>query len=740
MSKRKSLELPKPVRTPTILQFEAAECGAAALAIILGYYNKWIPLSVLRRELGVSRDGTNILRLRDAAVSMGFRVKASRYIPGDFPLLRYPLICHWNSAHFLVLEGADEEKCFLSDPATGRRTVSRQEFFESTPTRIILEMEPRDDFQPSGNPPDLIAGIRKRLIPYITVLIALGLLAALTTIPTIGLAAVSSTLINSVLFNDQRNMLNGLAVLSIVLILLLVPTFKLQLLLTRKLGIALSRNLSLRFLTRLLALPMSFYDTRHTAELNQRLGLNQVFANNIAGPNGQALISLVSSIIYGIILVMIAWPLAICCFLLQSLQVGVLLRSRQDRNDHAIQLAQAEGQLFATTYDALRTIETIKSSGIEDQIFRRWAGNHARYTNKLQRLTATTFQINAVSRLINDILGATILLGGGYLVIDGQLSIGWLVSFRMIYDSFAQPLLSLAGSWSQLEQLVGDVGKLDDVEREEVDIYSSLVPILLPNHGTDSQISIPSIRNVGMRINIENLAFSYDSEDRKILDDITLNIEPSKRVAFVGETGCGKSTLLRVIAGLYRPTTGSVFYNGLELEQISPEALHENLAYVTQTSQLLDGTVRENVTLFDDCYSESEVINACKMASIDKDISLLPNGYLTSVSSPGFRFSGGQRQRINLARALIRNPALLLMDEATSALDAATEDDIISNINKMNCTQVIVAHRLNTIATCDWIYYFENGHIVEQGTHSDLLNLNGLYARQYAYLAQERGS
>jgi ABC-type bacteriocin/lantibiotic exporter with double-glycine peptidase domain len=243
-----------------------------------------------------------------------------------------------------------------------------------------------------------------------------------------------------------------------------------------------------------------------------------------------------------------------------------------------------------------------------------------------------------------------------------------------------------------------------------------------------------------MRINIENLAFSYDSEDRKILDDITLNIEPSKRVAFVGETGCGKSTLLRVIAGLYRPTTGSVFYNGLELEQISPEALHENLAYVTQTSQLLDGTVRENVTLFDDCYSESEVINACKMASIDKDISLLPNGYLTSVSSPGFRFSGGQRQRINLARALIRNPALLLMDEATSALDAATEDDIISNINKMNCTQVIVAHRLNTIATCDWIYYFENGHIVEQGTHSDLLNLNGLYARQYAYLAQERGS
>lgn len=745
MSKNQALKPPKPVRTPTILQFEAAECGAASLAIILGYYGKWIPLSDLRKQLGVSRDGTNILRLRDAARDLGFDVKASRYIPGDFPLLSYPLICHWNNAHFLVLEGADSERCYLSDPATGRRTVSHQEFYQSTPTRIVLELQPTSQFVPSGQPPDIVSGFRARLTPYRPVLLYLALLAVLTTVPTIGLAAVSSTLINAVLINGRRDMISGLVVLAFTLLLLVLPTFRLQLFLFRKFGIALARSLSIRYLTRLLALPIPFYDSRHAAELNQRLSLNEVFSTNVAGQNGQAVVGIVASGIYGLILLLISWPLALICFLLQSLQVGVLLGSRADRNDRAIQLAQAEGQLFATTYDSLRTIETIKSSGIEDQIFRRWTGYHARYTNQLQKLTGTTYQINAMSRLVNDLLTATILLGGGFLVIRGQLSIGWLVSFRLIYDSFSQPLLSLASSWSQLEQLIGDVGKLDDVEHELLDPYSSLTVIAEPANSVaaDSATRQPSRAGLAdhetlpvqsrraMAVEIKELAFGYDSQEAATLSDLSLAIPAASRVAFVGETGCGKSTLLRVIAGLYTPRSGEVRYDGQSLQELTPEILHSRLAYVTQLSQVIEGSIQDNITLFDEQYTEEQVVAAAKAACIDADISLLPNGYLTHVGSAGFRFSGGQRQRINLARALIREPGLLLMDEATSALDASTEELIVSHINQMRCTQIVVAHRLNTVVSCDQIYYFERGRIIESGTHSELLAFGGQYALQF---------
>jgi ATP-binding cassette subfamily C protein len=234
-----------------------------------------------------------------------------------------------------------------------------------------------------------------------------------------------------------------------------------------------------------------------------------------------------------------------------------------------------------------------------------------------------------------------------------------------------------------------------------------------------------------MALEIKALSFGYDNQEPATLSDLSLIIPAASRVAFVGETGCGKSTLLRVIAGLYTPRSGEVLYDGLSLQELTPGVLHARLAYVTQLSQVIEGTIQDNITLFDERYSEEDVIAAARSACIDADISLLPDGYLTNVGSAGFRFSGGQRQRINLARALIRAPGLLLMDEATSALDASTEELIVSNINQMNCTQIVVAHRLNTVVGCDQIYYFERGKIVESGTHQELLSFGGQYASQY---------
>lgn len=735
-------------RTKTILQFEAAECGAASLAIILFYYGRWVPLSELRVKMGVTRDGTNILQLRDTAVHYGLDVKARRYLPGAMDSLRFPLIAHWENSHFVVIEGFRNSQCYISDPSLGRYTTSIESFYRSTPTRIILEFEKASRFIAGGNPPDTVKSLARKLLLFRKEILYLILLSAISTVPTIGLAAVGSTLINSVLIQGQFDLVNGLIVLSIILFLVLVPASGFQYQLYRRLRLALSRFESVKFITHLLSLPIPFYESRYASELTHRVGLNDSIAQTIAGESGQSLIKLVSSLIYAILLLMVCWPLAISCFCIQALQIALLLGSRDDRNDDARLFSQAQGKLFSNTFDTLRSIETVKASSLEDKMFRIWAGLHARYTNSLQNISLTTSRINSATRLLNDMLTCTIIVAGGLLVIRGSLTIGWLISFRLIYTSFSNPLLTMATEWSKIEGLVGDTAKVDDALNEMPDKLSSIAEISEHQFSNKSQIVtaeaeqhmpqriVEELQNSGdkgpgLNVDIGGVSFSYGAIEKPVLRNIDLTILEGQRVCLAGPTGCGKSTLLRIVAGIYQPTSGYVEIAGKNLGCIQPDFLHRNMAYVTQKSDLVDGTILENITLFDSRYSEEAVVEAATLAHIDRDISLLPDGYQTQIGGNEFRFSGGQRQRINIARAILRKPRLLLIDEATSALDAETERIVTDNISKMGCTQFVVAHRLNTIVHSDCIYYLSDGSILESGTHRQLMSAGGQYSQQY---------
>lgn len=719
----------KPVKTPTVIQFEAAECGAASLAIVLGYYGKWIPLSQLRVALGVSRDGTNILTIRDYAQTLGFNVKGKRFSIDSLKDEHFPFICHWEDAHFLVVEGLRDGDVYLSDPATGRRHVSLSSFDQSTPTKIMLELQPSSTFVKEGHAPSIWLGLYKRLYQYRKVIISLGILSAITTIPTIGLAAITSTLIDTVFIQDQQDFLNGLTLLSVVMIGLLLPSIRLEKAIFRKFGLILSQDMSLAFITKLLKLPISFFEARHNSEINQRLSVNQSVAATLTSSNGEAVVNIVSMSIYAIFLVLICWPLALVCFSIQSIQIFIIRSSELQRTENSVKLSQAQGELFATTYDSLRTIETIKSSAIEDQIFRRWSGQHAKFTNYIQTLTNTSNKISLAGQVINDILTITMLIGGGLLVINGYLAIGWLISFRQVYSSFSQPLIEITNSWSQLEQLFGDVNKLDDVLDEPVDPNSSIKGLDLTEITESSPYKTQQVpKAASITIEIKNLVFSFGGADQKIVDGISLVIPAGCKLGMVGSTGCGKSTLMRLIAGIYQPTEGSILYNGKDLVEFGVDRWHESVAYVTQFTQILPGTIYDNVRLFNNNISRSSVIKACQAACIHDDILLMPDGYDTKTQHSGFKLSGGQRQRLNIARALVRNPKILLLDEATSALDAQTEESIVSHLNEMDCTQIIIAHRINTIVNCDEIVYLDQGHVLEHGTHKDLLLRRGSYS------------
>lgn len=735
-------------RTRTVLQFEAAECGAASLSIILSYFGKWVALSELRVKMGVTRDGTSVLQLRDTAIHYGLRVKASRYLPGALELLHFPLICHWENAHFVVVEGVKNGKCYISDPALGRYKTSIDNFYRSTPTRIILEFDTTSDFVLSGNPPGVLKSVLDKIHPFRQEILYLVLLSAMSTVPTIGLASVGSVLINNVLIQQQFALTNGLILLSGILLFVFVALSGFQSKLYRAIRVALSRYESVKFMTRLLSLPIPFFETRHGSELTHRVGLNDSIAETIAGESGQSIILLTSSLVYASILLLVCWPLALGCFFIQAVQIAILLGSREDRNDHSRVLSQSQGQLFSNTFDSLRSIETIKASGLEDQMYRRWVGLHARYTNSFQAISLTTSRINTATRFLNDLLTCTILIAGGLLVINGLLSIGWLISFRLIYDSFSQPLVRLAATWSEIESLVGDIAKVDDALKEKPDNLASLTSAI---DDTNSNLrkstsppitpeSQPTILSTGtrntanssaLRVDIKNLSFSYGSSDKLVLQSVDLAILENQRVCFVGSTGCGKSTLLRIIAGVYTPTSGVIEISGEKLSSVNSRQLHSDISYITQRSELVEGTILENITLFDSGYPEEEVAKAAALACIDRDISLLPDGYQTHVGGSEFRFSGGQRQRINIARAILRKPKLLLMDEATSALDSETESIVSHNIRDIGCTQIVVAHRLNTIIEADRIHYLLDGRIVESGSHTELMNYGGKYAQQY---------
>ncbi|CAK22983.1 ATP-binding cassette domain-containing protein [Synechococcus sp. CS-197] len=718
------------IRTPTVLQFEAAECGAASLAIILGYYGKWIPLSELRSGLGVSRDGTNVLRIRDYAQTFGLQVKGKRFLIDDLGSQNFPFICHWESAHFLVVEGVKNGQVYLSDPASGRRKIGLDDFNQSTPTKIMLELLPTKDFKREGQAPNIWRGLYDRLKKYKSVIVSLVLLSALSTVPNIALASITSTLIDIVFIKGQREFLNGLMLLAIIMISLLLPGIRLEKVIFRKLGIILSRDMSLGFITQLLKLPISFFEARHASEVNQRLSLNQSVAKVLTSTNGEAIVNITSMAIYAIFLLLISWPLAIFCFIIQSLQITIIRKTENQRTESGIKLSQAQGELFATTYDTLRTIETVKSSAIEDQIFRRWTGQHAKYTNELQSLTRVSNRISTSGKIIGDLLTIAILIGGGLLVINGYLALGWLISYRQIYSSFSAPLIEIADSWSSVEQLFGDVNKLDDVLTETPDSYSSIVNISSLSHerpqASSSSVSPTTVK--GFPIKLTDLHFSFGGAIQDVVDGINLEIPTGSRLGMVGSTGCGKSTLMRLIAGIYKPTSGAIHYDNKNLSDFGVNHWHESVSYVTQFSPLLPGSILDNIRLFNQHYSKADVIGACQAACIHDDILLMPDGYETMTDQANFKLSGGQRQRLNIARALVREPKVLLLDEATSALDARTEEKIVSHLNDLNCTQIVIAHRLNTIVSCNQIIYLDSGHIVEQGTHRELLLKKGAYS------------
>ncbi|MFP4123723.1 NHLP family bacteriocin export ABC transporter peptidase/permease/ATPase subunit, partial [Coleofasciculus sp.] len=715
--KKRLKRRPRRVKTPTLLQMEAMECGAAALGIILSYYGRIVPLPELRQTCGVSRDGSKAANILKAARLYGLDAQGYKQEIQDLPDLRPPYIIFWNFNHFLVVEGIGKRQVYVNDPGTGPRTVSFSEF-DASYTGIVLVMTPNSDFVKGGRKFSTILALWERLQGTVGALMYCIMAGFLLTLVGMAIPVFSQIFVDEILIQGRQQWLRPLLIgLGITAILQGLLT-QLRLRYLRRLKVKLSVGMSSRFLWHILRLPVDFYAQRFAGEITYRSRLNDQVAEVLSGRLTTTVIDAVMVIFYGLVMVqydpiltgIVVGFAAVNVFILQSVS-----RKRKDANQRLI---QEHGKAAGASIAALQSIETVKASGLESDVFSRWAGYYTKAINSQQELDVTNQVFSVLPTVLSAISSLFLLVVGGWRVMDGYLSIGMLVAFQGLMQSFLLPVNNLVSFASMLQELEGNLIRLDDVLCNPID------PQVAPKPA-NFKSQYPKLQGY---VELQAITFGYSRVDPPLIENFSLKVLPGQRIALVGSSGSGKSTLAKLISGLYQPWSGDIYFDGQLRTEIPDQVLTHSVAMVEQTIQLFGGTVRDNLTLWNPTIPETNLVRACQDAVIDDVILSLPGGYDAQLIANAANLSGGQRQRLEIARALVNNPSILIMDEATSALDAETERMIDENLRRRGCTCLIVAHRLSTIRDCDQIIVLERGKVVQRGTHQDLWQVEGVYS------------
>ncbi|MEO1055947.1 MAG: NHLP family bacteriocin export ABC transporter peptidase/permease/ATPase subunit [Actinomycetota bacterium] len=703
------------VRTPTVLQMEAVECGAASLAMVLGYYGKWLPLTELRRACGVSRNGSKAPHIAKAARSYGLEVHPLRASAEELATVDVPAILWWNFNHFVVFEGFHNGDAILNDPAVGRVHVGPEDFARSY-TGIVLTFATTPDFEPGGHRPRLMEGViarTHRVRSGLVVAVIAGLLAA---VPGLLTPALTGAFVDDVLVDGTRStawyLAAGIAMAAAFRVIATVIEQR-QLLRVQN---ALAVTGASRLLWHILRLPLSFLGVRSVSDVALRMDATTTVAQLVSGQLATIGLSVMTATLYGVVMLIYSWQLSLAVFALSAVNFIVLRAILRRRATANRALYQDQAKVWSTTYGGLRMIETLKATSGEADYFSRWAGQQAALVNVQNRLATPTVILGAVPTMIASLSMAAVIALGGWQVIEGDLSIGGLIAFQSLAIGFATPITRLVNTAGTLQDVATQLQRIDDALDEPVD------PATIDDAAGDDG------RRLTGDIEMDDVSFGYATLDPPLIDALSLRLAPGTRVALVGPSGAGKSTIVALLGGLLTPWSGTIRYDGVDRSALPRAEFARSFALVEQRGVLFEGTIRENLTLWNESIPERAVIAAARDAQIHDEIMSRPDGYDAVVDEAGRNWSGGERQRLEIARALAREPTILVLDEATSALDPTTERDLDLAIRRRGITTFIVAHRLSTIRDADEIIVLDHGKIAEQGSHDALLATGGLYS------------
>lgn len=715
----------KRVKVPTVLQMEAVECGAASLAMVLGYYGKYVPLEIVRNACGVSRDGCKASNILKVARQYGLEAKGFRKEPEKLKALPMPVIVHWEFSHFMVLEGFHQGKVFLNDPALGRRVVTEEEFNQSF-TGITLTFKPTPDFKKGGQKPSIYAALQRRLQGSETALIYVILLGMALVLPGLAVPVFARIFVDDILLGSRDSWIMPLlAGMGLTAVLRGILTWLQQYYLLR-LESKIALTSSGHFWWHILRLPVDFFNQRSAGDITSRMQSNDRVAGLMGGRLATTVLNLIMIVFYFALMLQYHAILALVGLLIALINVLYLKVVSAQRTDQNSRLLKDRGNLNGTGMSGLQIIETLKATGAESDFFAKWSGQYAKALNSEQKIGISTQFLTVFPTFLTGINNAVVLALGGFFILQGQMTIGMLVAFQSLMTSFMTPVNDIIALGAELQEMDGEMKRLDDVLEYPLAEEAGAMPGTGEMDGTEDNLS--AVQKLEGYVEFQGVTFGYSPLEPPLIEDLSLKFRPGTRVALVGGSGSGKSTIAKIMAGLYPPWSGQILLDGRARSTWPRAVIHNSLAMVDQEITLFQGTVRDNITLWDETVSEFELVRAAKDACIHEEITARSRGYEGIVEEGGKNFSGGQRQRLEIARALVQKPAIMIMDEATSALDPLTEKMVDENLRRRGCTCLIVAHRLSTIRDCDEIIVLEKGKIVERGTHEELQEKNGVYA------------
>lgn len=698
-------------RVPVLYQLNATECGAACLAMVLGYHGRPTRVAEVRELTGVGRDGLSAATIVVAAGEYGLRMKAFALQPADFAMVPLPAVVHWDFEHFVVVERWSPRVVTIVDPGTGRRTVTAEEFSNRF-TGVVLACEPTDAFDRDvAQPvPQWHAYLMSMLSQAPGVL--LQVLGASLVLQLLGLAVpvLTKIVVDQVLGAEITELLPVIGLgLGVVVLSQLVTTY-LRSALLLSLQARVDQHLMRGFFDHLLALPYRFFEQRTTGDLMMRLGSNAQVREMLTFQTLSVVID--GSLIFVYLGFLLAKEPSFGGVVLAVavLQTALLFGSRRMMHELTQRGLVAQSGSQAYLVEALQGIATLKASGAEDRTLEHWSGLFADQINASVRRGHLAAAIDTVLTVLRVLAPLALLWVGARQVLDDEMTLGTMLALQALAASVLTPLASLVANGQRLQLVGAHLERLADVLEAEPEPTTGLVA------------------EVTGRIELDRVSFRYDDHAPPVLHDVSLVVEPGQKVALVGKTGSGKSTLAKLLLGLYEPTGGEVRFDGRPLTELDHRSVRRQLGVVLQEPVLFSGSIRQNIAFNDPELAPEQVIEAAHLAAIHDEISCFPMGYDTWLAEGGGGLSGGQRQRLALARALAHRPAVLLLDEATSSLDVATEAEIERNLREAAPTRIVIAHRLSTVRDADQILFIEGGRIVERGTHDDLMAVEGRYA------------
>ena len=705
------------VKVPVVMQMEALECGAASLAMVMAYYDKWVPLEQVRLDCGVSRDGSSAKNILIAARSYGFEAQGYRCeISALREEVQLPCIIHWNFNHFVVLDGFKGNYAYINDPARGEVRVPMEEF-DSSFTGIVLQIVPGPDFVPSGKPKSTLEFARKRLtgagaaVAFVLLSTVVGYLFGIVN------PIFSRFFMDRLLTGENRELLMPFILLLSVMSFAQVTVAWVQAIYSRKIDGKMSIVGSSEYMWKVLRMPMEFFSQRMAGDILQRQSTNASIASTLVNTLTPLLLNTIMMFFY--LFVMLRMSVILTCVGLVTVVLNLLVSqiiSKKRVNITRVQLRDA-GKLASATVSGIQMVETIKSSGAENGYFQKWAGYQASVNTQKVKFAKLNQYLGSIPSFLSSVASAAVMVIGVGLCMEGKFTLGAIMAFQGFLSSFMAPAMTLVSAGQTIQEMRTEMERVEDVMEYPQD----------PNYSDSPLVDGADYSKLSGTVELKNVSFGYSRLGKPLIENFSMSMKPGSRVAFVGTSGCGKSTLSKLISGLYQPWSGEILFDGKPMSAIDRSVFTGSVAVVDQDIVLFEDTIANNIKMWDNSIEDFEMILAARDAQIYDDIMARDGGFYGMLTEGGKDLSGGQRQRIEIARVLAQDPSVIIMDEATSALDAKTEFELVKAVKDRGITCIVIAHRLSTIRDCDEIIVLDKGKVIERGTHDELFAKGGYY-------------